>query len=351
MDIFMQTQIITSNVKESIALAAECLRRGGLVAFPTETVYGLGADATTREAVSRIFTAKGRPAADPIIVHLADITMLSLVTSKVPEAARQLADTFWPGPLTLILPKSAAIPDIVTSKLPTVAVRMPRNETALALIRAAGVPVAAPSANSFGRPSPTCARHVMDDLGGKIDIILDGGPTPVGIESTVLDMTVSPAVILRPGGVSRESLTAVLGEVGIPATSETADSKAPGQMKQHYSPKAQVLLFNGRSREKVIAAMRMKAAELARNAKTGIMVPREEVSQFNDLSENAITVSIGSFADPEEMARGLFGTLRELDKKGVSYILAIAPPQEGIGLAIFDRLYKSAGSRIITVDG
>ncbi|MFC2019116.1 L-threonylcarbamoyladenylate synthase [Chloroflexota bacterium] len=347
----MQTQVITANVKKNIELAADCLLKGGLVAFPTETVYGLGADATSREAVSGIFTAKGRPAADPIIVHLDSTDMLPSVASEVPEAARQLADTFWPGPLTLILPKAAAIPDIVTSNLPTVAVRMPRNETALALIRAAGVPVAAPSANSFGRPSPTCARHVIDDLDGKIDLVLDGGPTPVGIESTILDMTTTPPVILRPGGISRESLASVLGEVSILATSEHEDLRAPGQMKQHYAPKALVLLFAGRNRQKVIAAMRDRAIELARSAKTGIMVPQEEVSQFNGLSENVITVSTGALTDPEETARGLFSTLRELDKKGVSHILTIAPAKEGIGLALFDRLYKSAGSRIITVDG
>ncbi|MFH1087783.1 MAG: L-threonylcarbamoyladenylate synthase, partial [Chloroflexota bacterium] len=189
---------------EAVKLAAEVIRRGGLVAFPTETVYGLGADATNEQAVARIFAAKGRPPDDPVIVHIASRDMLPVVAREIPETAYLLIDRFWPGPLTIVLAKTDRIPDIVTAGLPTVAVRMPENEIALALIRAAGIPIAAPSANSFGHPSPTCAAHVMDDLAGKIDLVFDGGSTRVGVESTVLDLTVAPPAILRPGGVSRE---------------------------------------------------------------------------------------------------------------------------------------------------
>jgi len=261
--------------------------------------------------------------------------------------AWQLINTFWPGPLTLIFSKADEIPDIVTAGLSTVAVRMPRNEVALALIEEAGVPIAAPSANSFGRPSPTCAEHVIEDLGGKIALVLDGGPTQVGVESTVLDLTCSSPVILRPGGVSQEALEEVLGEVSLSLGSEGKVFKSPGQMKQHYAPRAKVLLFGGKRRERVIVAMREKIAELKNGSRIGVMVPEEEFFHFTG---DVFAMSLGSFADMELVASNLFATMRALDRKGVDYILTLAPPRKGIGLAVFDRLFKASGSQLIEVD-
>ncbi|MCL0091598.1 L-threonylcarbamoyladenylate synthase, partial [Dehalococcoidales bacterium] len=250
----------------------------------------------------------------------------------------------WAGPLTLILVKTDKIPDIVTAGLTTVAVRMPQNETALALIEEAGVPIAAPSANSFGYPSPTQVEHVIADLGGKIDLILDGGPTQVGVESTVLDLTCSSPTILRPGGVSRESLARILGEISVCPGSKVF--KSPGQMKQHYAPRAKMLLFGGKCQERVIQAMRERLNELKKGNQIGVMVPEEELCHFTE----AEVVTIGSFAIMEEVARKLFTAMRTLDDRGVSYILTLAPPKAGIGLAIFDRLFKASGSRLIEVD-
>lgn len=345
----MQTKVLKADSMENIKLAANLIRKGETVAFPTETVYGLGADATNNAAVAKIFAAKGRPAFDPLIVHVASVGMLHWVANGIPEVAGQLIDTFWPGPLTLVLPKKDGIPDIVTAGLPTMAVRMPQNEAALALIKEAGVPIAAPSANSFGRPSPTCADHVIEDLGGKIALILDGGPTQVGIESTVLDLTCSPPVLLRPGGVSRESLEDILGEITlISSESEGEVFKSPGQMKQHYAPRAKVLLFGGKCRERVIAAMRERIQELKPGNEIGVMVPEEELSYFTD--EDVVVMGLSSFITMEAVAKKLFEAMRALDKRGVNYILTIAPPKEGIGLAVFDRLFKASGSQLIEVD-
>ena len=344
----MQTQVLRVDSKVNIKIAADLIRRGETVAFPTETVYGLGADATNKAAVAKIFAAKGRPTFDPLIVHIASIEMLTTVSNGIPKVAWQLIDTFWPGPLTLILPKADEIPDIVTSGLSTVAVRMPRNEVALALIKELGVPIAAPSANSFGRPSPTCADHVMEDLGGKIALILDGGPTQVGVESTVLDLTCSPPSILRPGGVSRECLEDILGKGSVSLGNESKMFRSPGQMKQHYAPRAKVLLFGGKRRKRVIVAMREKIKELKAAGKIGVMVPDEELPHFSD--ENVVALGLGPFTSMEAVASNLFATMRALDRSKVDYILTLVPPKEGIGLAVFDRLFKAAGSQLIEVD-
>jgi L-threonylcarbamoyladenylate synthase len=344
----VQTQVLKADSRENIKLAASLIRRGEIVAFPTETVYGLGADATNKMAVAKVFAVKGRPASDPLIVHIASVSMLERIVKEIPNTAWLLADAFWPGPLTLVLARQEGIPDVVTAGLPTVAVRIPRNEVALALITEARVPIAAPSANSFGRPSPTCAEHVMEDLGGKIALVLDGGPAQVGIESTVLDLNSSPPAILRPGGVSKESLERILGKVSVSSGSEGEVFKSPGQMKQHYAPRARVLLFNGMCREKVIVAMREKIKELKRGSKIGVMVPKEELSYFTD--EDVVAVGLGPFTTMETVARNLFAAMRALDKKGVDYIFALAPGKEGIGLAVFDRLFKAAGSQLIEVD-
>jgi L-threonylcarbamoyladenylate synthase len=344
----VQTQVLKADSRENIKLAANLIRKGEIVAFPTETVYGLGADATNVMAVAKVFAAKGRPASDPLIVHIASTSMLEKIVEEIPDTARLLADAFWPGPLTLVLARRAGIPDLVTAGLPTVAVRMPRNEVALALITEARVPIAAPSANSFGHPSPTCAEHVLEDLVGKIALVLDGGPTQVGIESTVLDLTSSPPAILRPGGVSKESLEGILGVVSVSSESEADVFKSPGQMKQHYAPRAKVLLFNGMCRERVIVAMREKIKELKKGSKIGVMVPEEELSYFTN--DDVVAVGLGSSVTMEAVASNLFAAMRALDKKGVDYIFAIAPRKDGIGLAVFDRLFKAAGSQLIEVD-
>jgi len=350
---------------EKIARAAEVLRAGGLVAFPTETVYGLGADALSAVAVRRIFEVKGRPANDPIIVHISREGELEVVAGEVPPEARELIRRFWPGPLTLVLPKSERVPSLVTAGLPTVGVRMPAHPVALALIARAG-PVAAPSANLFGRPSPTRAEHVLQDLGGKIDLVLDGGPTEVGVESTVLDLSKPGRPrILRPGGVSREALEEVLGPVELAAAATTGAGvevegegegetpaeplPSPGLLRRHYAPRAKLLLFDG---PEALPKMVKLLEELSdRGERVGLLAPEEHLEEVAPAAAaaGALLRSLGSLADLEGMARGLFATLRALDQEGVSYILVLAPPRrEGLGLAIFDRLYKAAGSVIMS---
>ncbi len=343
----MQTQVLKADINGNIEVAANLIRSGKLVAFPTETVYGLGADATSSAAVAKIFTVKKRPAFDPLIVHIGKVDVLNGVAEGIPDIAWRLIGTFWPGPLTLVLTKKDEIPDIVTAGLSTVAVRMPSNDIALALISKAGVPLAAPSANSFGRPSPTRAEHVMEDLGGKIPLILDGGTTKIGIESTVLDLTCSPPVILRPGGISQERLRRLLGKVSIFSTINDEALKSPGQMKQHYAPRAKVLLFEGKHQERVILTMKEKINELKPGNRVGVMVPEEELYQFAD--EDVVAFGLGSFNNMDVVASKLFEVMRALDKRGIDYVLCLAPPKEGIGLAVFDRLFKAAGSQLIEV--
>jgi len=329
---------------EAIRLAAERLKAGGLVAFPTETVYGLGANAFNEEAVARIFAVKQRPLFDPLIVHLASQQDLPVVAEEIPEVVGRLTAIFWPGPLTLLLRKKSSLPDIVTAGLPTVAVRLPRNEVALALIKECGFPLAAPSANSFGRPSPTSPQHVLEDLGEEIDLILDGGETAVGVESTVLDLTCQPPVILRPGGVGREALEEVLGTVRL--VSEEDLPRSPGQLRRHYAPRAEVLLYQGKTREAVIAAMQSKLRELRQGGhRVGLLVGEGDLARFSE--EGMVVESLGNSLD--EAARRLFSALRALEKQGVEFILALAPPRQGIGLAVFDRLLRAAGSKLIEV--
>jgi len=328
---------------KAIHIAAERLKAGDLVAFPTETVYGLGANAFNEEAVARIFAVKQRPLFVPLIVHLASLADLPVVAEEIPEVVGRLK-VFWPGPLTLLLRKRSSLPDIVTAGLPTVAVRLPRNEVALALIKECGFPLAAPSANSFGRPSPTSPQHVLEDLGGEIDLILDGGETAVGVESTVLDLTCQPPVILRPGGISREALEEVLGEVRL--ASEEDLPRSPGQLWRHYAPRAEILLYRGKTREAVIAAMQRKILELRQGGhRVGLLVGEEDLAQFS--GEGMVVESLGN--SPDEAARRLFSALRALEKQGVEFILAPAPPRQGMGLAVFDRLLRAAGSKLIEV--
>jgi L-threonylcarbamoyladenylate synthase len=336
---------------DAIAAAAAIIRAGGLVAFPTETVYGLGADATRAEAAAKIFAAKGRPASDPLIVHLAAVDALSEVAAAVPPLAFALAARFWPGPLTLVLRRSARIPDLVSAGMDTVAVRMPAHPVARALIAAAGVPIAAPSANTFSRPSATSAAHVLADLGGRIDLILDGGPTPIGVESTIVDLLADPPAILRPGGIPLEALRALIPEIALRprylATDEGAAS-APGQMIKHYSPRAPVRLYTGADLDRVLARMIDDASKAAFDGKrVGILLFAEDRAAFYAIP--AAIAELGSESQLEEAASALFAALRDLDERGVDVIFARDPGRAGLGAAIWDRLLRAAEGRAIVV--
>lgn len=321
-----------------VARAAELLLAGGTVAFPTETVYGLGANALDAAAVGRIFAAKERPSWDPVIVHVCDRAMVGLIAEISPlmqEKVEALITAFWPGPLTLLLPRTSAVPDAVTAGRPLVGVRMPRHELALELIREAGVPVAAPSANRFGRTSPTTAAHVLEDLDGRIDAVLDGGATSVGLESTVLD--VGAGLIYRPGGVSKEALEAVLGRVEVfrPAAvmRDPESLPSPGVGIRHYAPRARLVLASGAVEELVSAI-----EEVSRDgAKVGVMLP-----DGWDVSKATLIYKWGSWSDGETLARRLFAGLRKLDEAGASVIVCPVPEMGGIGEAIRDRLKKAA---------
>jgi L-threonylcarbamoyladenylate synthase len=324
----------------AIRRAANVLRAGGLVAFPTETVYGLGADATNQAAVRSIFDAKRRPASDPLIVHLSSADELRRVAASVPAIAEACAKRFWPGPLTLVLPRHDSIPAIVSSGRGTVAVRVPRHPVALALIHAAGAPVAAPSANLFSRPSPTRAEHVLEDLDGRVDIILDGGPTQVGVESTVLDVTCDPPEVLRPGGVSLEELTEFLPEVVFTPRVDEAGA-APGMLLKHYSPRARLMLVAGAGQIRGAAERRLREG-----VRLGALLGERDRASLEGLP-----VEIGSLGGaPEEAAARLFESLRRLDRLGVDLILALTPEKSGIGLAVWDRLFRAAEGRVEEIE-
>ncbi|MGF1507432.1 MAG: L-threonylcarbamoyladenylate synthase [Anaerolineae bacterium] len=337
--------------EEAILEAAAALRQGKLVAFPTETVYGLGANALHPEAVRRVFEAKSRPPTDPLIVHLHSGAQLELVARAVPALAQALIEAFWPGPLTLVMHKTHHVADAVTAGLPTVAVRMPDHPVALALLAVAGVPVVAPRANVFSHTSPTTADHVMDDLDGRIDYVLDGGPTAIGVESTVLDVTIEPPRILRPGGTPLEDLQrfARMIEVRQPVTPESHEPQpSPGMMQRHYSPRASVLLFDGEP-DKVRSGMRREAdRRQGLGDRVGVLTTTEDRYAFADLGEMA--VGLGSLSDLDAVARNLYAAMRALDARGVDVILARMVPEHGTGLAIRDRLLRAAEGRIILVD-
>lgn len=326
------------------------LRGGGLVAFPTETVYGLGADATNGVAVARIFKAKGRPPDNPIIVHIASRSQLRSLAASIPSEAEILMDAFWPGPLTLILPAGKGVPDVVTAGLPTIAVRMPDHPVALALINAAGVPVAAPSANLSGRPSPTLAEHVLKDLDGRIEAILDGGPAGIGVESTVLDLTSRVPVILRPGGITPEELRVCLKEVEVdPAVMSglyDGDSpRSPGMKYIHYAPRAPLLLVTGSP-----AAVARKIRELACEEKNcGRRVGILTYSDSGDFSAVGEVVTAGRRDRPGTVAAELYSALRRFNEMGVDIIIAEGLEEKGVGLAVMNRLKKAAGGRIVQV--
>lgn len=334
---------------EVLEAAAKVIREGGVVAFPTETVYGLGADATSAEAVGRIFEAKGRPSDNPLIVHVADREQLDQVVSLVPPVAERLIERFWPGPLTLVLPKVASVPHAVTGGLETVGVRMPDHPVALALIRAAGLPVAAPSANRSGRPSPTAAEHVLEDLGGRIPLVIDGGETGVGLESTVIDLTIDPPVILRPGGITLEEIAEAIGAVEVAASVDGAEAgeapRSPGMKYVHYAPKARVILVDG-----PVLHMQEKIRDLIlefqeEGRRVGIMCGAESRGLY--LAQ--VVMEYGSRGDLAAVASDLFGTLRAFDRHGVDVILVEGVPTTGIGLAIMNRLRRAAGGQVVQV--
>ncbi|HNT74772.1 MAG TPA: L-threonylcarbamoyladenylate synthase [Anaerolineae bacterium] len=333
-----------------IRYAATVLQAGGLVAFPTETVYGLGANALDARAVAGIFAAKERPFYDPLIVHLADVTGLAQVTQSLPPLALELAAHFWPGPLTLVLPKAPQVPTEITADSATMTVRVPAHPVALALIAAAQTPIAAPSANRFGRISPTHAQHVFTDLAGRIDVILDGGPTRVGVESTVLSLLTSPPTILRPGGISREALAQFLGVAPLLAASASVSTAlpSPGTTLQHYAPRARVFLYCG-PRPVMLAAMHAEAVRLtAPGVRVGLLTAIEDVPALADLS--AVIQPVGSEDALDEVARHLFAGLHALDQAGVAVILARDFGTAGLGLAIRDRLTRAAAGRVIDLE-
>ena len=331
---------------ELIRQAADVIRHGGLVAFPTETVYGLGANAFDERAVQRLFKVKNRPAIDPLIVHLARTGDLEKVVQQVTDLAKVLAEAFWPGPLTLIQWKRAEVPTIVASGLETLATRVPAHPVALALLEAAGVPVVAPSANLFGRSSPTSANHVLKDLGGRIDVVLDGGPTPIGVESTVLDITTDPPAILRPGGLSREDLETVIGQVEV--RSENAVSgkaqRSPGMLAKHYAPRAELVLCSGSNPEEVYSKIEQLAKNYLNEGKqVGLLLAVEDVDRLSEL--DVFMFPLGPQEKLEEIAHRLYTGLRFLDEQGVDLILTRDFGEVGLGLAIRDRL-KRAATRI-----
>ena len=325
-----------------IAQAASIIRAGGLVAFPTETVYGLGANAWDAAAVARIFRAKGRPASDPLIVHIAEMAQLPQVAREVPAAVELLCRRFFPGALTLVLRKSPRIPDNLCAGLDTVALRMPDHAVARALIKAAGVPIAAPSANTFSRPSPTRAEHVLDDLADRVELLLDGGATRIGLESTIVSLVGDQPRLLRPGGISLEALRALLPDLQYTphfADDAAAAVPAPGTLLKHYSPRARLLLFLGDDAA-VYAAMR---AEIAKHSAVGLLLRQRDAEQFQDL--DLPIESLGN--NSQQAAERLFAGLRALDKAGVAVILARAPEEHGLGLALHDRLLRAAIGEVI----
>lgn len=333
------TKYLSAN-SAAIFEAAQTIQAGGLVAFPTETVYGLGADALNLGAVGKIFSAKGRPSADPLIVHLGGLQQVERVARSFPDQARKLAEAFWPGPLTLILPKQPAVPDLVTSGLDTVAVRIPNHPVALALIEAAGTPIAAPSANRFGHTSPTTAGHVLHDLDGRIDIILDGGPTSIGVESTVLDLSTSPARILRPGGVTREMLEALIGPVIVLGLRKKAEKglPSPGLLEKHYAPRAEFVLFGGQNALADMSAYLLEQKDAGK--KVGVLACDEETPALE--AAGLLVYRLGSGADLAGIARQIYAGMRWLDAQQVNLMACHDFGTEGMGLAIRDRLTRAA---------
>ena len=347
----MKTKVITieeNNINmEAVEEAGEILKRGGLVAFPTETVYGLGGDALNGESSARIYVAKGRPSDNPLIIHIADMGDLSMIAKDVPKEAYLLADRYWPGPLTMIFHKTDIVPYATTGGLKTVAVRMPSHETARALIRAAGGFVAAPSANRSGRPSPTLARDVIEDLDGRVDLIIDGGQTQIGLESTIVDFTGEEPVILRPGYVTeamvREAAGRVLTDQAVIDSDSDQAPRAPGMKYRHYAPRGSLFLVEGEPGR--VSAYINEQIDLKRRQglRTGVIAAQETADRYTA----DVVKSMGKRHDGEAAARQLFLVLRELDDENAQIIYAEAFAGEGVGAAVMNRLLKAAGHQVL----
>lgn len=341
----METKLFTTPLSDGeYEAAARIIRTGGLLGIPTETVYGLGADALNEDACRHIYEAKGRPQDNPLIIHIPDESWLPRYCREIPAAAYALARRFWPGPLTMILPKQDIVPLRTTGGLSTVGVRCPDHPVTLEIIRRAGVPIAAPSGNTSGRPSPTCAQHMMEDMWGKIDGIVDGGPCGVGVESTIVDLTCEPPRLLRPGGLPLESLQEVLGEIEVDRAvvaepKQGEKPKAPGMAYRHYAPKAPVTVVAG-DPEKSAAYIQARLS-----GQSGIICFHEFLDRFQD----HVVHDLGSLADPAEQARRVFDALRTFDGTDVGEIWAQCPDSSGLGLAVGNRLKKAAGFHVIEV--
>ena len=340
----MKTKTVEINPKRinlaQIKIAAEEIKKGNLVAFPTETVYGLGADALNRKAVEKIFQAKGRPFNDPLIVHIADVEELNRLSKQIPPIALKLAKAFWPGPLTLVLKKSELVSGIVTADLDTVAVRMPADNIALSLIREAKTPIVAPSANLFGKTSPTTAQHVADDLDGKIEMIIDGGKTKVGVESTVLDITTKPVQLLRAGGISMEKLIEVIDQVKISKELEEG-FRSPGMLNSHYSPQAKLILVEEKGGAQAEEVRRLASEYKVQGFKVGIMAKEENKDKYKGFEVKII----GKGSELNICAANLFSILRSFDKERFEIIIAEGLEEHGLGLAIMERLRKAAAPK------
>lgn len=348
----MDTEIIRisdiENEHEAINRAAEIIKTGGLVAFPTETVYGLGGNGLSSLASSKIYEAKGRPSDNPLILHIASIEQLYPLVEKIPEIAERLMDAFWPGPMTLIMKKSNIVPKETTGGLDTVAIRMPAHPVALTLIEAAGLPIAAPSANASGRPSPTCADHVCEDLSGKIDMIIDGGDVGIGLESTIIDVTGEIPTILRPGYITQEILEKMLGEVRVDKASvskmeEGESPKAPGMKYRHYAPKASMTIVRGDTSSVVRKINQLVKKSQSEGKKAGIICTRETVKLYT----NGEIKCIGARDAEGEIALNLYRILREFDSTDVDVIYSEAFEGGSLGQAIMNRLLKAAGHNVV----
>jgi L-threonylcarbamoyladenylate synthase len=334
---------------DAIEVAAAIIRGSGLVAFPTETVYGLGADAMIPSAVSKIFEAKGRPPDNPIIVHVSGRSDLDKVAAEVPKIANDLIREFWPGPLTLLFKRRVDVPDITVAGLGTVAVRMPRHAVALSLIRASRTPIAAPSANISGSPSPTTAEHVFSDLKGRIELILDGGESNIGVESTVLDITCDPPVVLRPGGTPVEDIESVIGRVDLhPAALAEISldgflAKAPGMKYKHYAPRALLILVEGSDLSKLRSTVQKTADDLKQRGKRKVAIIAPSARGY----KADVVKSLGDRQDMEEIAKRLFPSLRKMDEEKVDAIVVEGIETHGLGLAIMNRLRRASGGNIL----
>ncbi|WP_318506797.1 L-threonylcarbamoyladenylate synthase [Bacillus sp. T3] len=326
-----------------ITQAATLLKNNEVVAFPTETVYGLGGNAESDEAVAKIFGAKGRPADNPLIIHIAETAQLEAFTSGIPQSAAILMETFWPGPLTIVLKKKEGkLSELATAGLSTVAVRMPAHPLALALIKQSGLPIAAPSANVSGKPSPTLARHVEEDLTGKIAGIVDGGPTGVGLESTVIDCTEVVPVILRPGGITKEQIEEVIGKVSVDPALKNAEAtpKSPGMKYRHYAPNAPLFLVNGSH----AFLQKLVTEQQAEGKKVGILTTEEAVHDY----QADLILACGQRNKLETVATSLYDTLRSFNDAEIDVIFSEIFPEEGVGQAIMNRLSKAAANQVIT---